>query len=649
MAANLNCQEEAHNFGCSTHVRVMIGTDTYHIVIELASTASNDYRISSVFVKDINQPSELSMVRDLEPLKGSYVGEGVVRLYREFEVDEASSRTLIDGDDTMVCIAAVPTYFTATDLLGFLGVASLEHITHIRILKSEKPNRFLVLIKFAGPLEAAKFQNVYNGKAFNSMEPETCHALFVRTILLDGVVHNSGAGRESSADVDAEEEKDEEDLYGLKENTEASLIPFLLDDPFTTTSREKMRIQDDIETERLVELPTCPVCLERMDSSVTGLLTIPCQHTFHCQCLSKWRDDSCPICRYSINVSNQKVRRSVRRLLEFRRTSSAATLLAHGTSLTMKTSPAGPRSSSSTPPPVVEDHCSQCQEVNNLWICLVCGNLGCDRYAPQQHSLNHFIATGHCFAMELETSRVWDYVGDNYVHRLVANESDGKLVELPEKTSDVSPGNRAFGESGLISFGFGSNTNHPLHLQNPKLASRTGEDTGEDFDKIDEVGFEYSQLLINQLASQREHFEAILAQNGIDALQLGASRQAPSNVPLLEAKVEELSEKLSTLTSSVIPKLEQKLRYKDDKITKLSRELVESTSLNEGLSSKVDHLTEVNKGLELANQDLGEQVKDLMFFLETQEKFKDRPDDERDGQVIVQRQPGNSKSRRKKK
>lgn len=38
------------------------------------------------------------------------------------------------------------------------------------------------------------------------------------------------------------------------------------------------------------ELPTCPVCLERMDSAVTGLVTVPCSHTFHCACLSKWGD-----------------------------------------------------------------------------------------------------------------------------------------------------------------------------------------------------------------------------------------------------------------------------------------------------------------------------------------------------------------------
>ena len=40
----------------------------------------------------------------------------------------------------------------------------------------------------------------------------------------------------------------------------------------------------------MYELPTCPVCLERMDSAVTGLITVPCSHTFHCMCLSKWGD-----------------------------------------------------------------------------------------------------------------------------------------------------------------------------------------------------------------------------------------------------------------------------------------------------------------------------------------------------------------------
>lgn len=49
--------------------------------------------------------------------------------------------------------------------------------------------------------------------------------------------------------------------------------------------------QELILKEKLVqELPTCAVCLERMDETVSGLMTVACQHTFHCSCLSKWSD-----------------------------------------------------------------------------------------------------------------------------------------------------------------------------------------------------------------------------------------------------------------------------------------------------------------------------------------------------------------------
>lgn len=39
--------------------------------------------------------------------------------------------------------------------------------------------------------------------------------------------------------------------------------------------------------EDLTELPTCAVCLERLDDSV---VTILCNHTFHVNCLQQWTD-----------------------------------------------------------------------------------------------------------------------------------------------------------------------------------------------------------------------------------------------------------------------------------------------------------------------------------------------------------------------
>jgi hypothetical protein len=40
--------------------------------------------------------------------------------------------------------------------------------------------------------------------------------------------------------------------------------------------------------------------------------------------------------------------------------------------------------------------------------------------------------------MELDSQRVWDYAGDEYVHRLIQNKTDGKLVEFPSPSDVVS-------------------------------------------------------------------------------------------------------------------------------------------------------------------------------------------------------------------
>lgn len=48
----------------------------------------------------------------------------------------------------------------------------------------------------------------------------------------------------------------------------------------------------------------------------------------------------------------------------------------------------------------------------------------------QSNLCRHFESTQHTYTMDLKRQHVWDYVGDNYVHRLIQNKGDGKLVEL---------------------------------------------------------------------------------------------------------------------------------------------------------------------------------------------------------------------------
>lgn len=134
-----------------------------------------------------------------------------------------------------------------------------------------------------------------------------------------------------------------------------------------------------------IELPTCPVCLERLDSSVTGLVTLPCAHTFDCDCLKKWGDSKCPVCRVShLLLSAQQAGQPAASSASSRGARDQVTRLTR---------------------------CQVCEASEGNWICVVCGAVGCGRY-DKGHARRHWEESGHVLAMELDTQRVWDYKGD---------------------------------------------------------------------------------------------------------------------------------------------------------------------------------------------------------------------------------------------
>lgn len=297
----------------------------------------------------------------------------------------------------------------------------------------------------------------------------------------------------------------------------------------------------------LVELPSCPVCLERLDDSI---LTVLCNHSFHMQCLTRWEDSTCPICRYT-----------------------------------------------QTPEPCNEDNtCSACDSKEDLWICLICGVIGCGRYVGG-HAHTHFIATQHTFSMRLgKTQRVWDYIGDNYVHRLVQNKGDGKLVEVG------------------------------------------GDGRGLPSDeKIDSLQLEYSYLLSSQLESQRLYFEEKMTciekelNEQLQVVELRC-RSAVSEKEQLESKLNVLDKEKRAN--------EKKLNQQQTRLTKLSAELKEEKEMNKCLSTNQklwrDRVESLEEKIDVTIQqkekemkELQEQVRDLMFYLETQKKVEASPEETR--------------------
>ena len=133
---------------------------------------------------------------------------------------------------------------------------------------------------------------------------------------------------------------------------------------------------------------------------------------------------------------------------------------------------------------------------------MICGHVGCGRYQGG-HAASHYHKTNHTYALQLGTNRVWDYAGDNFVHRLLQNKTDGKLVAAP------SPGT-------------------------------------ESEEKVDSMQLEFTYLLTSQLDTQREYYEERLAR--IESTILADRLQSQADTEAIKKSNAALDNKLQVMT-----------------------------------------------------------------------------------------------------
>ncbi|ETS00688.1 zf-UBP-domain-containing protein [Trichoderma reesei RUT C-30] len=477
--------------------------------------------------------------------KNTEVGWGIVHFYREAEetpglgsITEVAEETENEQDCTTLCIPAVPAYMTPADFLGFLGERWQRDISHCRMVMTSRMNRYLVLLKFRDSKRAKLWRREYDGKIFNSMGSQACHVVFVKSITFE--TPNLSGGHD----------------YSMPSSSAAvshSLKPF------------------PPPTPNLVELPTCPVCLERMDET-SGLMTVPCSHVFHCTCLQRWKGAGCPVCRFT-NPSEER-------------------------------DPSNPYSQPFGGS--VSNLCSVCDCADDLWICLICGYLGCGRYKGG-HAKDHWKDTAHCFALELETQHVWDYAGDMWVHRLIRDKGDGKVVELPGRGSHTANGEGA--DEDMV----------------PRA-------------KLETIGLEYTHLIGSQLESQRAYYEEMVSKSASKASRYAAEAEK-AIMEASEAREQQaaLQKEYEVLSRETLPQMERDLERERTKAKRgenlarnLGQSLQEEKRLNEGLMKRIEHLDAdvqaIRKQLEelrAENAELKEMNRDLTMFISGQEKLKE--------------------------
>ncbi|XP_037951106.1 BRCA1-associated protein [Teleopsis dalmanni] len=434
------------------------------------------------------------------------VTNGIIHLYKKNERKEIK-----EAPSNQLCLLAVPTILTCHDLLSFIAPCHSK-IQHVRIIRDASPNQFMVLLEFRSNESALDFYQTFNGAPYNSLEPDSvCHAVWVSSV-----------------------ERGDDGLPPLGHT----------------------------------ELPTCPVCLERMDESVDGVLTILCNHAFHAGCLIKWGDSTCPVCRHV-----------------------------------------------QTPQSLEDSVCMECEGTDSLWICLICGHVGCGRYQGG-HAAAHYRATNHAFAMQLGSSSVWDYAGDNFVHRVMQNKSDGKLV-----------------------------------------ATQSPDDEGEE--KIDSMQLEFSYLLTSQLETQRKYFEERLleVETRWKSTEMSAEYQ--------KKKLNEFEQKVNTLTKEK-QALERKLAQNATKLKEVQKQLSDENQISKALQTNQSSWQSKFHSLEKEYQEyrvaheaelaaVKEELRDVMFYMSAQSQIanSELKDEIETGQVVVPEQEakptGSSKAQRRKK
>ncbi|CAK9779634.1 zf-UBP-domain-containing protein [Cutaneotrichosporon oleaginosum] len=520
----------------------------------------------------------------------THVGNGVVHLFRhappaslvarlEGQNGESSQRQEgyagehAEGEDgSLVAILAVPAWMRPADLLEFLGgwVTCLEGVRMIR--EATTPNRSIVLLKFRESSQASDFMVIFTGRAFSTLDTrETCHAIRVHHLV----------------------------LHRLEDKRADVAIPAFPPTVYASRAAALPELLSGVPKDRKVELPSCPVCLERLDSSVTGLVTLPCAHTFDCDCLRKWGDSRCPVCRVSHLLL-----------------SSA-----------QKQITPGPRGGSEN---VELARCGMCDSTDDSWICVVCGSVGCGRYS-KGHARRHWKDTGHQLAMELETQRVWDYRGDNYVHRLIQSRMDGKLVELPSASSLAAMAHQDSGRPPRR-----LPLNRPLDVDDssPRSQSSEGharsqgpsEGDAEKMSTIESITLEYSYLLSSQLEAMRQHYEseAAATRARLEELEAAAARTKSAE----EAR--EAAERARLDAEAAREKAERRAEKALDLSRSLQNNLGSERSMSSGLQSRIAKLQKDLEAVRAARDakaaevdSLNETVRDLMFTLDAGLKIQE--------------------------
>ncbi|XP_004287288.1 PREDICTED: BRCA1-associated protein [Fragaria vesca subsp. vesca] len=399
---------------------------------------------------------------------------GIAHLFRRRRGTSSSLPSHGAAESSLLFVVAVPNYLSFNDFIRFCE-SRLDHVAELVFIRNDAiEDRYSVVIRLMNELKADEFYGSFNGKKYSPGEAEVCHILFLTSVDYTDSAQIAGTPPE----------------------------------------------------EKCTELPSCPVCLERLDADSSGIATTLCDHSFPCPCISKWTYLSCQVCRLCQQQDNNPA-------------------------------------------------CSVCGIMENPWVCVICGFVGCGRYNEGKHAVRHYEDTKHCYSLDLNSQQIWDYVGDAYVHRLNQSKIDGKLG------TDVNSHCRALGgdcescecseDSGISGALYSSKVETIVDEYNRLLASQL------------ETQRQYYENLLMEAKSKTENSMSEAVEKAINLKiqdiqsKLEKSREEKKAVEYVHQTLIEEQQTLSAKYKETEEREAMTMRLRDEKILDLEEQIRDLT------------------------------------------------------------------------
>jgi hypothetical protein len=416
----------------------------------------------------------------------------------------SSSETAAKTHGALLYILGLPGHCRAwTKIAAFTGIDVKLDCSAVYILADDVTSNVSCVLHFVDSQVAEKVKRMCNNRLFASGHAELCCLLDIDNLqLVEAVLADDEANTSTKAETQQQQQPQQQH-----------------------PQQQQQRV---ISVERgHSELPCCPRCLARIDTSHTGLVRGVVDdhlHYYYSKQQAPWDNLTCPVCR--------------RLPLEQTVTPAAA--------VDVNASEEGGEDSKTVTPAstVLTSSCGtvQCDVTDNseeaLWICVICAQIGCGRH-NQAHAVAHFHETGHRFSIHLERHYIWDYISDRYVHRLRRLRSNG-AQGYEDETGHANT---------VVTLGDEFSQYEADEMMQIKLHS---------------IGQRYNELLTEQLQTQNEYFEA-----KISDMTLKNENEVQEEICILES----IRFEADQLRNSDLKLLKTELKTVDNDISKATRAL----------------------------------------------------------------------------